>query len=61
MYEVAGLAAQGLSNKAIAERMSIKPRTVEDYIERAAKRVPGKGRPKLRLVIWYHTRQRIAA
>ena len=32
--EVLGLAARGLGNREIAERMSLSPRTVEKHVER---------------------------
>lgn len=51
--EIAGLVAQGLSSKAIASETGLSVDTVNDHIKNAAVRIPGSGRPRMKLAIWF--------
>lgn len=51
--EVAGLVAKGLSDKAIAHRLGLSVLTVRTYARDAAKRIPGEGQPRNRLLLWF--------
>ncbi len=62
LMEVAALVAQGLSNKAIARRLGVCPRTAGEYVIRLSHLVPGPGSARVRIVRWWVTsdRQRAA-
>lgn len=51
--EIAALVARGLSDKAIAREASISPLTVRRHIHAAAERIPGAGKPRHRLTLWF--------
>lgn len=50
--EIARMIARGWSRKRIADKLGISIRTVDAHIANAAGRLPGKGHPKLRLVLF---------
>lgn len=50
--EIARLIARGLSRKAIADQLGISIHTVDQHMKNAAAKLPGKGSPKLRLVLF---------
>ena len=52
-HEVAALVAEGKSNKAIARSLGITHGTVRQYLVRIAKRLPGDGPPRWRIMAWY--------
>lgn len=54
-FAIAQLVAQGYTARQIAEQRYLSVRTVELYIERAAKRLPGPGKPRHRLTLWWLT------
>lgn len=45
--------ANGLTVQQLAERYFLSQLTVRTYIKRAAKRIPGPGSPKTRLIRWF--------
>lgn len=47
------LVARGLSDKAIARETGLSVDTVRQHIQRAANRLPGEGRPRHRLTLWF--------
>ena len=51
-YRVASLLLEGLSNKAIAERLVISPRTVECHISRALSKTGCNSRLELALLMF---------
>lgn len=51
--EVATRVAQGYSTKAIANELGISRRTVEYHIEEAAQILPGEGRPRYKIMLWW--------
>lgn len=51
--EVAELVARGLSDKRIAQELGVAVETVRSHIQEAASRVPGDGRRRYRLTIWF--------
>lgn len=51
--EVASLVAKGLSNKAIAHDLGLSVLTVQSYVRDGAKRCPGEGQPRSRLLLWF--------
>jgi DNA-binding NarL/FixJ family response regulator len=52
--EVAQLVAEGLSYKKIAVRLGISPRTVEVHVDAAANKLPGCGRPSVKVSRFYY-------
>nr|MDT0525723.1 helix-turn-helix transcriptional regulator [Streptomyces sp. DSM 41633] len=50
--EVAGLVAQGLSNRDIAERLTVSVRTVEGHIYRACIKLGVADRDELAKIVW---------
>jgi DNA-binding CsgD family transcriptional regulator len=48
---VGRLLAEGFRPAAIADRLGISPRTVQQHISDAADRLPGPGRPQHRLLV----------
>jgi DNA-binding CsgD family transcriptional regulator len=50
--EVARLLARGLSTKAVARTLNISPHTAKVHIQHAAARIPGPGRPQVKLVLY---------
>lgn len=53
--EVVERVGKGMSNKAIARDLGISVRTVEQHIFRAAERVPGHGRQRYKLLVFFLT------
>lgn len=51
--QIAELYARGKSCKVIARRLGVTVRTVEWHIEEAARRIPGSGRLRERIIAWY--------
>lgn len=51
--EIAALVAKGLSNKAIARETGLAIQTVKNHIDGAATRLPGDGRPRHRILVWF--------
>lgn len=47
--------AEGMSTKDIARDMGLSVRTVEAYIQAAAHRIPGQGKPREKCLLWYST------
>jgi DNA-binding NarL/FixJ family response regulator len=45
--------ARGLPDKEIAERLDISVRTVQRHVQDAAARIPGHGRPRHRLTLFF--------
>lgn len=55
--EVAALIANwGLSNKAIAKRLGITESTVERHVENIVQKLPGLGRPRHRITVFFLAR-----
>lgn len=52
-FEIAGLAARGLSNKAIAKEVGLSVPTVRDHISDAAAKLPGDVPARRRLMVWF--------
>lgn len=50
--EVAGLVAQGMSNRDIAERLTVSVRTVEGHIYRACIKLDVADRDELAKIVW---------
>jgi FixJ family two-component response regulator len=53
--------AEGLSNKGIAKRLGLSRGTVNQYVLRISKRIPGIGPPRFRIMAWYYREQQKAA
>jgi FixJ family two-component response regulator len=51
--EVAGLVARRLPNKRIANKLGLSVRTVEEHIRLAASQIPGEGKPRERILLWF--------
>lgn len=51
--EIAAMVAHGMSDKAIAKRLSISVKTVQNHVHEVAKRMPGDGKPRHRLTVWF--------
>lgn len=51
--QIAELVAADLSSKAIARELRLSVETVEAHIRDAARRLPGEGRQRFRLMLWY--------
>lgn len=49
--EVADLVARGLSSKAIAKELGVSVRTVHCHVRQAARRLPGYGAPRFKLLV----------
>lgn len=47
------MVALGLSDKAIAKRLGLSVKTVQNHIQEVAKRMPGEGKPRHRLTVWF--------
>lgn len=58
--QIVELVARGQSSKAIAHQLGIAPRTVEDHIAEAAKRIPGGGRQRHKITVWFWTGEEAA-
>ena len=54
--QVAALVAEGLSNKAIARKLELSYGTVRQYVVRIAKKLPGDGPPRWRIMAWHFRR-----
>ena len=52
-HEIARLVVQGKSNKGIASELKLSVRSVEEYVLRAAKRLPGDGKPRVKIIRWW--------
>lgn len=52
--EVAGLIASGRTYGEVADLLGISTRTVEEYIQRIARRIPGDVPPRTRILLWWH-------
>ena len=52
--EVAALVAEGLSHKRVAMRLGISPETVRAHVWFAARKLPGEGRPSLKIARFYY-------
>lgn len=50
--EVAALVARGMTDKQIARELGIHRRTVEWHISDGASRIPGEGRPRMKLAVF---------
>lgn len=50
--EVARLAAQGRSDKSIANQLGISARTVQTHLDRVARRLPGEGTRRMLIAQW---------
>jgi len=50
--EVAELVAEGLSNEQIAQRLGCRVNTVRAHIAAIALRLPGDGKPRVRIAVW---------
>jgi DNA-binding NarL/FixJ family response regulator len=55
-WEIAGLVAEGLSNRGIADRLSISERTAEGHVERIRNRLACHSRAQI--ATWF-TQQRV--
>jgi DNA-binding CsgD family transcriptional regulator len=53
LTRVVALLAQGLTAREIGRELRITATSAKTYIRRAAKEVPGPGRPSVRLIRWY--------
>lgn len=51
--EIASLVARGLPDKIIAARTDLAIETVRVHIQAAAARLPGDGRPRHKLTLWF--------
>jgi DNA-binding NarL/FixJ family response regulator len=59
--EVAALIAEGLSDKAIARELDLSYGTIRQYVVRIARRLPGSGPPRWRIMSWYIRHHKSAA
>ena len=50
--EVAERVASGLGAKQIGRELNISPETVRDHVRNGAARLPGDGRPRLKLILF---------
>jgi len=55
--EVAGLVAKGFTAEQIARQIGAATPTVRQHIQDAAERLPGEGRPRHKLSIWFFSSQ----
>lgn len=53
--QIAAMVAHGLSDKSIAQRLNISPKTVANHIQAISKQMPGEGSPRHRLTMWFLT------
>lgn len=53
---LADLLAHGLTVRQAGERLGLTLRSAQTYVREAAKRLPGPGSPKFRLIEWAKTR-----
>lgn len=51
--EVAALVARGYADKRIAHELRLSVRTVEDYVQAAAAKIPGDAAPRHRLTLFF--------
>ena len=51
--QIAMCVAKGMSNKQIAKYLHIKLNTVLAHVQEIARRMPGEGKPRYRLTVWY--------
>lgn len=51
--EVARFLARGMTDKEIARELGLSRRTVEDYIAQAAARIPGEGKPRVKVAVFF--------
>lgn len=52
-FEITQLVARGLSNKAIAAETGLAVETVKEHVRDAAQRIPGDGRARYKLMVWF--------
>jgi len=52
--EVAALVAEGMSHKRVAVQLGISPETVRAHVWCAARKLPGEGRPSMKLARFYY-------
>ena len=52
--EVATLVAEGMSHKRVAVQLGISPETVRSHVWAAAAKLPGNGRPSLKIARFYY-------
>lgn len=52
--DVCLLVAEHLTNREIGERLGIAETTVNGYVQRVGRLLPGKGSPKSRIAVWVH-------
>lgn len=57
---IAELVADQRTNREIAHVLGISIYSVRTYIERIAVKLPGRGKPKQRIAVWWHDRKRKA-
>lgn len=51
--QIAACVAHGMSDKAIAKQLNISIKTVQNHVHEIAKRMPGEGKPRHRLTVWF--------
>lgn len=51
--QIAACVAHGMSDKAIAKQLHISVKTVQAHVYEIAKRMPGEGKPRHRLTVWF--------
>jgi non-specific serine/threonine protein kinase len=51
--EIAALVARGYTNKQIGTTLGLSRQTVETHVKQAAASVPGGGKPRHRLTLWF--------
>lgn len=54
--QVATLLAEGVTVPAIAERLFMSPHTVRFHIRIISAKIPGEGKPLVRILRWYYGR-----
>lgn len=55
LREVSRLVVEGHSNKRIASELALSVNTVEEYVLRIARRLPGEGKPRIKIVRWWYS------
>ena len=58
--QVAALVVLGLSNKAIANRLELRPASVKKYVDRICRRIPGAGRGRPKIFAWWYGERKAA-
>jgi DNA-binding CsgD family transcriptional regulator len=52
--QVAALVVRGYSNKAIGKELGLAENSVVQYLDRISKRIPGEGKPRIKVFRWWY-------